>query len=333
MKMKRSMLAVVAAAAVVLTGCGNDSPGNSSSGRSDGLTTIRVAHIPSAIKAPFYLALKKGYFKDEGLDVVPVPVQNGAAVTAALTSGDAQIGGLALVPAVTAASKGVPVKAIAAEEYTTYPSDPTAPYGDVVVLVRPRSGITSAKDLNGKTVAVNGLRNGVDLPLRAAVDRMGGESSSLKLLPIPFPDMVAALDSGQVDAIATLEPFVQSAVAHGDEILFGAYPYDESEGMHYLASVWLTSEEFTKSNPKAVEGFRTALARIDKQVNADPSLARDEVPEFTDISPDVANKIAVPTWDTDVDEKSYQGVVDLMVHYEFIEKPLHYDDFVASNGN
>ena len=118
--LKAMALPLVVALAVTACGGGTDES-------ADGLTTVRVAVIPTVTKAPMYLAMEKGFFADEGLAVEASVVQDGAAVTAAVTSGSAEFASSALVPTVVAADKGIPVRIVATAASTSPPAAPADP--------------------------------------------------------------------------------------------------------------------------------------------------------------------------------------------------------------
>ena len=313
----------------LVSACG----GTDKAAEKNGVTEVKVALIPSATKAVFYLALEKGYFTSRGLDVTPVPLQDGAAVTAAVTSGDAQIGAQALAPAVTAVSKGVPLKAFAGDETAPRPASDKAPYGDAVVLVRKGSPIKSAADLNGKTVAVNALRAGVELALRGALDTAGADSASVKMLPLPFPDMQTALDGGRVDAIAALEPFVQVGINAGSEVLLNTFPYPADTGVDdFLASLWFSSTNYAGANPRVLEKFRAALAQAGEDVVKNPEEVGRILPTFTKITPEAAKNVWVAEWSATIDPEAYDAAVDLMVKYKFIDEAVPLKQFATADS-
>src|SRR5947209_2326432 len=67
------------------------------------------------------------------------------------------------------------------------------------VFVRGESSITSAKDLVGKKVAVNGLKNIGSLCVNAALQASHADYNSILYTEVPFPQMAAALAQGTVD--------------------------------------------------------------------------------------------------------------------------------------
>ena len=95
------------------TGCGDDDGGG---GGGDGPRTVVVGTLPTANAAPMYLGMEKGYFKQEGLVVKPQLREGGGSLITSLVSDDSQFAFVGVIPAVTAVSKGLPIKAVAASD-------------------------------------------------------------------------------------------------------------------------------------------------------------------------------------------------------------------------
>src|SRR5579871_3093488 len=120
-------------------------------------STARTAIIVTATSPsdtlPFYYAVKNGLFEKAGIDVTVQPSTSGSASILAVVGGAAQFGYANNLSLGQAHLKGIPVTMVApGGEYSA-----AAPYAKVLVL--PDSGIASAKDLSGKTVAVTGLHD------------------------------------------------------------------------------------------------------------------------------------------------------------------------------
>jgi NitT/TauT family transport system substrate-binding protein len=88
-------------------------------------------------------------------------------------------------------------------------------FSEAGLVVRKGSGINTLADLRGKTIAVNTLRNIVDLAVVRALRKHGVEASEVKLVELPFKDMDAALRAGQIDAATLPEPILSRAMAAG----------------------------------------------------------------------------------------------------------------------
>ena len=101
-------------------GCGGDGGGGGGGG-DDGPRTVVVGTLPTANAAPMYLGMEKGYFKQEGLVVKPQLGEGGGSLITSLVSDDSQFAFVGVIPAVTAVSKGLPIKAVASDDAAATP--------------------------------------------------------------------------------------------------------------------------------------------------------------------------------------------------------------------
>ena len=107
-----------------------------------------------------------------------------------------------------ARTSGIPISVVALSEVES--TDQASNWQNI--LVKGSSSIRTPADLAGKTIAVNALKGVGEVMIRAALDKVGVDQNSIKLLALPFPAMRAALNNGQVDAIWTPEPFLSQAI-------------------------------------------------------------------------------------------------------------------------
>lgn len=152
---------------------------------------------------PTVVAMRKGFYRDEGLEVDKVQMQPAVAVKA-LMSGDIDYL-LAWGSAVRAAVTGVPIKAVVG-----IASRPLH-----VLMVRPE--IKAAKDLRGKTIGVDSVAGTVDYLSRLAVRHFGMEPNRDVTIIVSgeSPTRLAALRSGSVDATAIDVAFAVKAEEEG----------------------------------------------------------------------------------------------------------------------
>nr|WP_257018983.1 ABC transporter substrate-binding protein [Streptomyces sp. TLI_235] len=87
------------------------------------------------------------------------------------------------------------------------------------MAVKKDSAIKSAKDLVGKTVAVNTLQNVRDTTIRETVRKDRGDTSKIKFAEMPFDQMPAAMEGGQVDAAWMGEPALTIAKGQGARVV------------------------------------------------------------------------------------------------------------------
>src|SRR4029434_576243 len=169
-------------------------------------TKGKLGYMKIVDNAAMFVAMEKGFFKTEGLELETVPMAGGAVIVQGVTSGDLQIGWTNVISLYQAHVEGFDFKLIAGGATNVKGKNESH-----AIEVLKTSPIKGAKDLEGKTVAVNTLNNIVHLMAMACVDKSGGTSSKIKFVEIPFPQMEPALVAGKVDAISVQEPFAAAA--------------------------------------------------------------------------------------------------------------------------
>jgi NitT/TauT family transport system substrate-binding protein len=293
-----------------LAACGGRSPGGSpasgaaSSGGSGGsgtVTKVTVGLIAIIDVAPLYLGLQQGFFRSHGLEITPHLAQGGAAIVPAVLTGQDQFGFSNVVSLLTAREKGVPLISIAAGASST--GDPK---NDVnAVLVGERSTLRSARDLEGKKVAINSLNNIGDTTIKTSVKKAGGDPGRIRFVEMAFPEMPAQLTSGTVDAVWEGEPFRSQIIAAGGRILLDnlTETYPKLQIAHYF-----TSEQTKQRSPQVVGGFVAAINESMTYASAHPDEVRTVLGTYTKITPEVAAKVVLPSWPTRLDHESAQAV-------------------------
>src|ERR687898_910202 len=210
MRRLTAALAMLAATALVATGCGDDGgSGGGGGGTPEQPEKVKIGLIPIADVAPIFVGIKQGYFKEQGIELEPQFAAGGAAITPAVLSGDFDIGFSNTVSLLIAASKDLPVTIIS--QGVLGGKTENEAWADLLVL---KDGpIKEPKDLEGRTIAVNTLKNVCEVTIRASLADMGVDDSTLKFAEVPFPDMNAALEAKRVEGACVVEPFVGQGLA------------------------------------------------------------------------------------------------------------------------
>jgi NitT/TauT family transport system substrate-binding protein len=167
--------------------------------------TIKVGVLNIGSDAPFLIADKKGYFKDEGLNVVFTTFPSAGQMVVPLSAGQLDVGGGA--PAVgiyNAVAHGINVKVVAdrASDAPGYGFDPLLVRTDLVKSGRYKT----PKDLKGMTIAGNQPGSVSTVALFELLKKYGLGWSDIKRVNLDYPEHVAALQNGKVDASITSEP-------------------------------------------------------------------------------------------------------------------------------
>jgi NitT/TauT family transport system substrate-binding protein len=321
--MKRLTAITLALALLTAAGCGTGSSGGGSVGNGPAKLTVQdIAGVPSAFLS---FGVQKGFFKKRGLDVKVVPAQGGAAIIPAILSGKVQIGGSNLVSTLLATSKGLPLQVIAPG--TSAPD--TTKKDFVGIVVRGDSPIHSAKQLQGKTIAINTLNNVNDVTDKAALAKQGVDVSKLKFTEVELPDMEAALSSHRVDAITPIEPFLTAAVQAGDRVV--ARPYVQTKPGLEVGS-YLSSKKYISENPSVIRRFTAALRETGAYAAAHPDELRALLASKGGVPAKLANKMTLPAWNGQVDMSSLHLYGTLMKRYGLVKQPPSLGSVVAQPG-
>jgi NitT/TauT family transport system substrate-binding protein len=304
-----TFLAALACVALVVAGCGGDGGG----GEKGKPATLKVGVIPIADVAPLYLGIEKGFFKQEKLTIKPQLAAGGAAITPAVVSGNFQIGFSNTISLLIASSKGLPVQIIS--QGVLGGTSKAKAWADLLVL---KSGpIKTGKDLEGKTIAVNTLKNICEVTIKASLEKQGVDVSKLKFTEIEFPDMIAALDAHRVDGACEVEPFVSLGKAGKDK---GIDPFYVNTAPDLTVATYFTTKQYASSNADVVKRFTTAMNKSLSYAQSHPAEVRKVLPTYTKIPPAAAQKINLPIWRPDLNRPTIALASRLSKKYGLISE-------------
>lgn len=179
-------------------------------------------------------------FANKGETVEVKPFTNPGDMKTALLAGDLDFTGTTWATAIMAASKGEPVKVVAAMTEKCS-----------ALVVGKDSDTKTTKDLKGKTIAyVPGTMHHIlllEVLKKAGLD----PAKDVTLKKIDFFDMGQALASKSIDAFLSGEPFPSIAEIDGYGRVL-EYPYfDDSVG--YINAAMLTTEDEIKNEPEKIQ--------------------------------------------------------------------------------
>lgn len=305
------VIASTVAAVLLVTGCGAGA-GSGPAARSDGLIPVTVGVTPLLNAAPLYLGIQHGFFKDAGLAVEPKVIQAAATAIPSLMNGELQYALVSAVPAITAKSQGLPVAAVAGND--VYVSDPKD--DGSVLLVAPNSRFQRTADLTGATIAIVGLRSMPELATRLALTKAGVDPASVKFVEIPYPEMLAGVRDGRVDAALFADPFLGQATSQGLRPV--TYPYSTAlPGVTGL--LWIGVQPYLQQNADAAAKFTTAMTRAVEYAAAHPDEARASATGFTTLSPQALAAAHLPAYRSAVDEATFTRIAGAMVQQGFLK--------------
>ncbi|GAA3987527.1 ABC transporter substrate-binding protein [Streptomyces sp. NBC_01352] len=287
------------------TACGSSDDGSSDAGASSGgTTTVKLGLIPIVDVAPIYLGQKKGFYSKHGLKLSISIAQGGAAIVPGVTSGQFQFGFSNVTSLLVAQSTGVPVKAVA----NGIASTGVEGKDFSALMVKKGSPIKSPKELEGKKVAINSLKNINETAVRESVRKAGGDPDKVNFVELAFDQMPAALDGGRIDAASVVEPAQATVKSQGGTVI--ATPIVDV-AKDTTVALYFTSAQYLQQNPDVVKKFKDATAESLAYAEAHPDEAREIITTYTKIPASVLTQVTLPKWPAEPNRASIEALAKL----------------------
>ncbi len=212
--------------------------------------------------APWYVALGKGYFKEEGLNVTIMPSKGTADAIRTVVTGGAELGFIDVPSLVAAGSAGSQIRIVAAN----YQKPPYC-----IFSLDPGANIDSAKKLTNLEL---GSSSASFVPrIWSAIMEMNGiDSKTMKVVNIDPParvPMLAARKVPSIDLFIMSEPAIRRAVPDAKPVCLFAGDL----GLEIYANSIGVREDYLKANPDVVRKFVRAALRGWQDTFANPQEA------------------------------------------------------------
>lgn len=265
--MKKRIFAflMTAVMAIGAAGCGTNKSSEDGNAPKEGEKKLEDFSIvldwyPNAIHSFLYTGIEKGYFAEEGLNLVinfPSNVNDGISMPAA---GKADIGLYYLQDAIlTATEENVPIVSVGALTQSSL---------NVVVALKD-SGISGAKDLKGKKIGYSGTSLSEE-QIKSMLENVGLSAEDCQFIDVGF-DLMTALTTGQVDA--TIGNMVNHEVPQLEENGFAInyfYPTEFGVPQAYEL-VFLAGKDAVEKNPEKIQRFLRACQKSFGDMKENPN--------------------------------------------------------------
>lgn len=239
--------------------------------------TIAVGGKNLLYYLPLTIAEQRGYFKDEGLDLTIVDFAGGARALQAVVGGSADVVSGAFEHTVNMQHKGQRMRAFVLQG--------RAP--QIVLGINPKTmpDFKTVADLKGKKIGVTAPGSSTNVMVNFALAKVGLRPSDVSIVGVGASQgAVAAMRSGQIDAISNLDPVITLLQRSGDlKIVSDTRVVAEAErvfGGPMPAGCLYCPQSFIDRNPNTVQAMANAMVRANKWIQAaGPSDIINNVPE------------------------------------------------------
>lgn len=213
---------------------------------------VTIGYLPSDHDAALFVADQQGLYKEKGIKTELVQFNNGGDLMTAMASGEVDIGYVGISPVLSSVEKGVPVKIISAAQNE-----------GSGVIVSNNSGISSASDLNGKSIATPGEASIQYVLLNILLKNNGLSIDKVNASAMKTPSINDAIKTNTIDAGVTFQPFVSNSEADGNKVLMTS----KDISPNHPCCVVVASQDIINKKPDTVKDIVAIHENATKFIN------------------------------------------------------------------
>lgn len=290
------------------------------------ITLNEVAH--SIFYAPQYVAIEKGYFKEEGIDLNLVTGFGADKVMAAVLSGDAEIGFMGSESSIYAYQQGANDKVVNFAQLTQRAGN--------FLVSREKMPEFQWEDLKGKDI-LGGRKGGMPEMVFEYILKKHGMDPDTDMnidRSIDFGSTAAAFSGGQGEFSVEFEPSATALEKEGTGYVVASCGV-ESGYVPYTA--YSAKESYMKENPEVIQGFTNALQKGMDYVNTHTpeEIASKIQPQFKENDLDTITTIVKryqeqETWKENLifEQESFELLEDILDSAGELEERVPYEELV-----
>ena len=227
--------------------------------------TIAVGGKNLLYYLPLTIAEQRGYFKAEGLDLTIADFAGGARALQAVVGGSADVVSGAFEHTVNMQSKGQSMRAFVLQGL--------AP--QIVLGINPKTmpDFKTVADLKGKKIGVTAPGSSTNVMVNFLLAKAGLKPSDVSIIGVGASQgAVAAMTSGQIDAISNLDPVI-TLLQRGGNLKIASDTRDPREAERVFggpmpAACLYAPQPFIDRHPNTVQAMTNAIVRADKWIQA-----------------------------------------------------------------
>lgn len=244
---------------ITINACQSESTKSTTS--SNSVKEIIIARSPTQLAILPIIALKKGFFSEQGLNVKEKEFFTGKLCLDAMLGSSADFATVAEMPIAIAAFSQAPISVLGTISQSLKSTK---------VLARKDKGVSKPASLKGKAIATAKGTN-AEYVLAKFLERNGLRQTDVKITYLAPPELVSAFARGDVAAIVVWEPFISKAkqAANTETVVF------ESGEFYTETFEVVAMKSLVEKSPETVEKFVRALNKAAEFVKSNPEDAKN----------------------------------------------------------
>lgn len=299
----------------------------------NGLTKIKVAEVAHTIfYAPAYAAMSKGYFEDEGIEIDLILTAGADKVTAAVLSGDVDVGFCGSEATIYVYNSGE-------KDYLVNFARLTKRDGAFLVSRKKYDNFT-LDDLKGKTI-IGGRQGGMpEMTFEWALKQNGIDpKKDLNIdTSVAFPAMEGAFIGGDADFVTLFEPNATNVEKQGLGYVVG---YVGNWGGEVPYTAYNAKKSYIKENKEIIDGFTKAINKgLEYVRNTDSGIIAKDIYEFfpelslNDLTAIIERYKTNDAWadSTKITKEDFDHLQEIMTSAKELDKKAPYDKLVYKKG-
>jgi NitT/TauT family transport system substrate-binding protein len=277
---------------------------------------VKVGVFPVSSALPFFVAVERGYFAEQGIEPVPTRLASGTLIIQSFLSGDLETAS-ALV---TTEAFNVNLMTKNTILYLSINGQNEQNRQETFV-VRKGLDASTIKDLKGKATKIMSASGPANVAFAKAVLKANGleEGKDYTMTDLALNLHVSAMTAGTFDAGFTLEPAGTMLKANGGAAeleggVIATYILGRKDAMVFAAGGAITTK-FAKERPDVARRYAIAWRKAIETIDRDPS-TRDALKVNTSVPPELVMKVGLPKF-VMADQVTTQNMADFQKYMDF----------------
>ena len=285
---------------------------------------LRVGTLADDTFAGAYFAQDMGFFDKAGLTVDVQTLATSSAISAAMVGAALDIGAANPITLANAVARDVPFVMIAPGGLST------AKAPSIVLVVAQNSPVRVAKDLEGKTVAVPGIRALADGLVNVWLLKNGADPAKVLRVEMRGSSMAAGIEHGTVTAAMINEPATSAALKTGNFRVIANPALLIAPQI--LSSAWYTTSTFLQQSPDVVKRFQNAIATAQHWANSHPDESAPILAKYAKSDVETIRGTVRCSFADQLRVSDIQPELNMAFKFGIIPKPLKASDLIIRSS-